>query len=71
MSERFGECKRCKGSGIIRDLITLQDKEACIVCDGTGCDGSAEAYENRSVESRAKELERHWMGEDRHEIRKY
>lgn len=47
MSEKFGRCKVCKGSGQIprRDpVLWHMTKVDCLGCDGTGFDGSADTY---------------------------
>lgn len=52
MSERWGECPKCKGDGYIvvkhKDLILFREflaEETCPRCEGTGMDGSAFAEE--------------------------
>lgn len=47
MSERYGECKLCRGHGKrfnfeIRDGEAVQVEIECSRCDGTGFSGAAE-----------------------------
>jgi DnaJ-class molecular chaperone len=50
--ERYGDCPSCKGKGVIKKLI-------CGRCEGTGCDGSADAWLAREeqIEARKRDFE--------------
>lgn len=55
MSERYGNCKLCRGRGEIQiyDQILLRSKNSeCPRCDGTGCDSSSSTHmdQEQSIE---------------------
>lgn len=47
MSERYGDCPACRGMGTVIDPDSLEKRE-CGRCQGTGFDGSADAWPGRS-----------------------
>ena len=63
MGERYGDCPPCKGKGVIK-------KQICCRCEGTGFDGSADAWlarealiEQRQEEWRLKRPEKDYASE--------
>ena len=44
MTERWGKCRFCKGTGLIKDPVLLRE-ENCGHCGGQGYDGSIEELE--------------------------
>jgi hypothetical protein len=60
MSERYGECRQCRGTGeiLVRDAILLRhEKVECGTCGGTGMGGGAVVYmENQISIEHAREL---------------
>lgn len=58
MSENFGRCKRCEGTGIRKSIDVIRVNEnttreevdfSCLGCDGTGRSADAMDYYERDV----------------------
>lgn len=58
MSERYRECEYCHGQGFV---IVEKSKIDCLRCDGTGWDGSIQAYEQTIADEQHEKEKFEWV----------